>query len=63
MNIIKFCVKCGKIATYTSPNDLCDAHWIDWWCEGMAEEGFTKEQIEEYRKEIEEEVKKNYKPN
>jgi hypothetical protein len=63
MSIHKFCVKCGKSATYDSPNDLCDEHWIDWWIEGMKEQGFTTEQIAEYRKEIEETVKSNYKPD
>ena len=52
-----FCIKCGKLATYDSPNDLCTKHWIDWWCEGMEEDGFTKEEIAEYRKEIEEVTK------
>lgn len=41
------CVKCDKEATYDSPALLCDVHWAAWWVEGMKEEGYSDEEIEE----------------
>ena len=29
------CSKCIKEATFTSPNDLCDDHWVEWWVDGL----------------------------
>jgi hypothetical protein len=28
------CIKCDRKATYDSPDNLCDEHWVDWWFEG-----------------------------
>jgi hypothetical protein len=28
------CNKCDKEATYTSPENLCDDHWAEWFASG-----------------------------
>jgi len=29
---------CEEEATYISPKQWCDAHWLAWWTEGMPPE-------------------------
>lgn len=46
------CVKCGKEATYVSPDDLCTFHHCQWWVDGLFEDdaGKIDRNTKEYKK-------------
>jgi len=35
MTVCPTCSKCLKEATFDSPKDLCEDHWVEWWVEGL----------------------------
>lgn len=49
------CNKCDQEATYDSPENLCDDHWVEWWFE---EDNLTPEEL---KKEQEEHKKRHLK--
>lgn len=40
------CIKCDKLATFDSPEDLCDLHWAIWWSDGLTDDPEEKKKLQ-----------------
>lgn len=49
---------CHLHATFDSPHDLCDEHWIDWWMEDYEQDGYTQEELAQIREECRDNIQK-----
>lgn len=49
------CVKCEQEATFSSPDNLCDEHWAEWWVNGIEPE--SEQEI--HKKQVLETIKEN----
>ncbi len=45
------CSQCPSPATFSNPEALCDAHWVDWWMEGYEEDGYGAAELHQIRQE------------